>query len=194
MPTVYDAFDMVRAQPWAYLHESTILHLSTFWLAYQGVMRLHGVQLDRGVPDFKHFDMWLAARRGDGLNNGGWQLLLVEVAPGADGLKVFYEELDAFRQRRLTTVASANVSAPRRWPNYVAVKIGGVMSAVPNLKEVVRVELRAYAPDEAFFLVAIRSDGVETEHWCWTRARGMALAEQELGVLSTDWGDLVPPE
>ncbi|MEQ1572248.1 MAG: hypothetical protein ABMA64_41875 [Myxococcota bacterium] len=190
MPTVYDAFDLVRAQPWAYLHESTLLHLSTFWFTYQGVMRLHGVPLDTGSPNFRHFDMWLAARRGDGLNNGGWQHLLVRDAPGADGFARFYEELDTFRQRRLTTIARANLPVPRRWPNYVSRLIGGVMSDVPTLTEVTKVELRTYPPDEAFFLIAIRSDGVETEHWCWTRDRAVALADKELSVSPTEWLDV----
>lgn len=189
--TAYDVFDAVRARPWECLHEQSVEHLSTFWSACRWTLRQRGLAISPGRPDFEHFGMWVAARRGDGLHTGGWQHFLPLEATGEAGLGLFFRELDEFRGLRITSLARAQLRTALPWPRYVTQTVGEAASEAPNLAAVTDLELRAYLPTETYFLVAIRSDGVETERWCWTRARAMTLAENELSVRAADWVELM---
>ncbi|MCB9765828.1 MAG: hypothetical protein H6739_38995 [Alphaproteobacteria bacterium] len=188
-PTVYDVLDAVRARPWMCLHEHSVRHLATFWGTYQWTLRQYDLPISMGTPDFRHFGMWVAARRDEGLHTGGWQHFLTS-EEGADGWGSFFEELDEFRRHRLHTVARAALPTPRIWPVYTSrpgLQIVDGEMKTPETSEVVEVELRAYLPEEAFFLIAICADGSETERWCWTRSRAEHLAATQLGVKPDQW-------
>jgi hypothetical protein len=99
--TAYDVFDAIRNRTWECLAEETVPHLATFWSTYRWASRRNGRDLSMGSPDFGHFSLWLAARRGEGLHTGGWQQLLAAERGGKEGVEAFFVELDAFRKVRL---------------------------------------------------------------------------------------------
>lgn len=192
--TAYDVFDSVRGRTWECLTEETVGHLATFWTASRWTMSRYGLPLSMGSPDFRHFSHWIAARRGDGLHTGGWQYFLAKDEPGKEGIESFFRELDSFRGLRLRRVALARLVEPRAWPTHVVkagLHVAGGEMVVPSAADVVQVELRAYLPEEAYFLVAIRADGRETERWCWTRTRAEELARIELGVEPGAWEEVL---
>ncbi len=185
--SIYPLLEEVRRMPWAYLDEPRLEHLSTFLLAMQGFSRWCDTPVDYGVPDFRHFGQWMAARRGDGLHGGGWQHFLAAESSGSTDLAAFFDTLGQFRRSELKVVERAVAVKPTVWPKYSDEPVAGGTAIVPTREPVVAVEIRGYLDAGAFYLVAAHRDGVQTERWCWTVARAKALADRELGVEATQW-------
>ena len=184
---IYDALNLVRDRPWAFLEQTTLGHLSTYLLAVQSMAGR--LELDNFFykPDFRHFDMWIAAKRGEGLETGGWRYFLANEPTEQAGFDLFFVELELFRRSNLRTIATASVSPQKPWPDHVDWPIDGGTQQVQSRSPVENLALKSYDTVDSYFLVVLRSDNVATEHWCWTRDRAEEFALTEFCVSPQSW-------
>jgi hypothetical protein len=170
------------------LDSESVEHLHTFWLTTQALVRNMGVELNYGEPDFRHFGHWVAARAGDGLNNGGWSHFLKD---RDDSYSEFFRLLSEFRQQRLQVFGRMEFGQPHPVPWTTQLKVDDRWTQVPQ-QYLRAVALGNYGPEQSCFVVLEYLSGEVEHRWVWTESRALEFLRVTLDYTGpTEWGALI---
>ena len=148
---IYSLLDEIRESPSAFITDRELKQIESIILGYGKALVNHGIK--ESVPDMlQHFSEWIFYRCGWSTSRG-WVNAIQDNKRKEDGLSLFFQLVDEFRQLKPEVVCYAHVDFPAKRDENIRPQYISIFVDKPEKLSIVR-----YYPKEFLFLRYHRGD------------------------------------